>query len=315
MRISIVVRAKNEEQHLPRLFRGLGLQDVEPHECILVDSGSTDSTVALARNQGWKVVSVPPESFTFGRSLNIGFAAATGDVVVILSAHTYPVRTDFLRELTSELSDLENTFVYGRQVGDKRTKFSERVIMSQWFPAESVVEQGHAFSNNACAAVPRKLWEALRYDESLSGLEDIDFARRVLNKGGSVAYREKAKIVHVHEESARGTHNRYRREAYAYAQIFPHERMSLARAARLLTNNIFRDLRLAHEAKVLTGNLLSIMVFRIAQFTGSWRGLRQGRDIESALWRTFYHPSVVPFAIDEWATPESNAIRYEGSHD
>ena len=260
------------------------------------------------------MVSIEPEQFTFGRSLNVGCSVASGDVIVILSAHTYPVRTDFLRKLTSKLTSAANIVAYGRQIGDNRTKFSEKVLMSQWFPSENIIEQGHAFSNNACAALPKKLWEALKYDEELSGLEDIDFARRLLDKGGEVVYEEEASIVHVHEQSFRGTYNRYFNEAFAYSKIFPRERMGLDRAVRLLARNIVRDLTLAREARVLHRNALAILAFRTAQFAGSWRGFQREPQSESALWQRLYRPSKVPFSINEWSDPHPFAINYRESN-
>jgi len=67
---SIVIRAYNEDQHIGRLFEGIKQQTVKDVDVILVDSGSTDSTVAIAESFGARVVKIRPEEFTFGRSLN-----------------------------------------------------------------------------------------------------------------------------------------------------------------------------------------------------------------------------------------------------
>ena len=45
-------------------------------EIILVDSGSTDETVAMTKRYPVRVLSIKPEEFSFGRSLNIGCAKA-----------------------------------------------------------------------------------------------------------------------------------------------------------------------------------------------------------------------------------------------
>ena len=72
---SIVIRAYNEEKHIGRLLSGITHQTVADVQIILVDSGSTDSTVAIARTYPVEVVSIRPQEFTFGRSLNLGVAA------------------------------------------------------------------------------------------------------------------------------------------------------------------------------------------------------------------------------------------------
>jgi glycosyltransferase involved in cell wall biosynthesis len=50
MNCSIVIRAYNEEKHIGRLLEGIKQQTLKDVEVILVDSGSTDSTVAIAES-------------------------------------------------------------------------------------------------------------------------------------------------------------------------------------------------------------------------------------------------------------------------
>jgi len=48
-RVSVVVRAYNEARHIGRLLEGIRRQTVQDVEVVLVDSGSTDATVDIAR--------------------------------------------------------------------------------------------------------------------------------------------------------------------------------------------------------------------------------------------------------------------------
>jgi rhamnosyltransferase len=73
---SVVIRAYNEELHIGRLLGGLMQQTVRDLEIILVDSGSSDATLAIASRFPVKVVHIPPEQFTFGFSLNQGIQQA-----------------------------------------------------------------------------------------------------------------------------------------------------------------------------------------------------------------------------------------------
>jgi rhamnosyltransferase len=105
MKCSLVIRAYNEEAHIGRLLEGVQQQTVRDVEVILVDSGSTDRTVEIARQFGARVVHIRPQEFTFGRSLNLGLSAATRDLVVIASAHVYPVYPDWLERLLEPFAD------------------------------------------------------------------------------------------------------------------------------------------------------------------------------------------------------------------
>lgn len=288
--IAVLVRMRNEARHLPRLVEGLSRQTSPPDEVIVVDSGSTDDSVDIARAAGWKIVRINPDDFTFGRSLNLGFENCTSDRVVIISAHVYPTRSDFLEQITQNVTAPGMTIAYGRQVGDHRTKFSEKVLMSTWFPSERIPDQGHAFTNNANACVPRALWEKLRYNETLTGLEDIDFSMRLLALGGTVVYEEEAEVVHVHEEPYKTIQHRYRREAIAYKAIFPGERMPWVSALRLALKNVARDMSHARRERLLAEVWGSILLFRGAQFLGAWRGFRAAGNQDTELMQRMYHP-------------------------
>ena len=86
-KLSIVIRCYNEEEHIGRLLSGIMQQTVKDVEVVIVDSGSTDATLSIASRYPVRVVHIAPQEFSFGRSLNRGCAAATGDILVFASAH------------------------------------------------------------------------------------------------------------------------------------------------------------------------------------------------------------------------------------
>jgi len=288
---SVVIRALNEERYIGRLLAGLAHQTVQPDEIILVDSGSTDATVDIAEHYGVKIVRIPKDQFSFGRSLNWGCEAATGDVLFLLSAHVYPVYDTYIEHMLKPLENESTAVAYGRQVGDRRTKYSESRIMLKWFPEESLWDQGHPFSNNANAAVRRSVWAELRYDEELTGLEDLEFAGRAIGKGQAISYVAEAPVVHVHEETWNRIRNRYRREAIAYSRIVGEERMTVLDAARLAAANVATDYWHAIRDRAIGSNFASIPAFRAAQFFGAWEGFRSEAAISDELRKRFYYPT------------------------
>ncbi|MFM8791639.1 MAG: glycosyltransferase family 2 protein [Solirubrobacterales bacterium] len=289
--VSAVIRAYNEGRHIGRLLEGFDHQTVKPDEIIVVDSGSTDDTVAIAEAAGCTVVHIAKDEFSFGRALNRGCAAANGDILLFASAHVYPVYNTHVEHIVSAFDRDGVAIAYGRQVGDERTKFSESRVMLKWFPSESIWDQSHPFSNNANAAVLRSVWQESPYDETLTGLEDLDFAKKVLRRGYKISYVADAPVVHVHEESWGIIRNRYRREAMAYARIVDGSTMSLPGAFGLALSNIAGDYKDAIKARRLRSNLLGIPLFRTAQFIGAWEGFRAPDDSSTQLLQRFYYPS------------------------
>lgn len=310
-RVSAVIRAYNESKHIGRLLRGLDQQTVKPDEIILVDSGSTDDTVAIAESLGCRIVHIAKEEFSFGRALNRGCDAASGDILLFASAHVYPVYNTYVEHIVNAFDRNGVAIAYGRQVGDERTKFSESRVMLKWFPHQNIWDQGHPFSNNANAAVLKSVWQKLPYDESLTGLEDLDFAKRALAKGYKISYVADAPVVHVHEESWGIIRNRYRREAMAYARIVEGASMSLPSAVGLALSNIASDYKEAVKVNRLRTNVLSIPQFRFAQFIGAWEGFRAPDHVSASLRERFYYPADSKSAD----TPAEPGLRIEYSED
>lgn len=287
---SIVVRALNEAEHLPALYSGLLRQTVQPDQIVLVDSGSADDTVAISAAHGADIVHIAPEDFSFGRSLNVGCAAATGDILVFVSAHVYPIDEHWLANLVEPFERDEVVLSYGRQTGDHRTKFSELQLLRQWFPATSDPDQTTPFCNNANCAVRRSEWDKYHYDEDLTGLEDLDWAEAALKRGGKIAYRADATIAHIHDEHFPRIRNRYRREAIAHRRIFDDQRMGAFEALTLFLANVGRDYLAAGARGQLFHNLIDIPSFRAAQYLGTWEGFRSRGEVSADLKRRFYYP-------------------------
>jgi rhamnosyltransferase len=313
VRASIIIRCYNEEQHIGRLLSGLLQQTVRDVEIIVVDSGSTDATLSIAARYPVKVLFIRPEEFSFGRSLNLGCQAAKGEFIVIASAHIYPVYEDWLERLLAPFADPQVALVYGKQRGNEATRYSEHQVFARWFPEASNLNQDHPFCNNANAAIRRSVWERLPYDETLTGLEDIDWARRVMQSGYKIVYVADAEVIHLHNESPRRIYNRYRREAIALKRISPQERFSLWDFVRLFAGNVVSDFYHAWHDRVLWRNLLAIPTFRLMQFWGTYRGFAQRGSVTSQLKQTFYYPNGLTRSPPTTTKPEpGRRVKYAG---
>ncbi|MCS6906975.1 MAG: glycosyltransferase family 2 protein [Anaerolineales bacterium] len=311
---SVVIRAYNEENHIGRLLEGIAHQTVKAVEVILVDSGSTDRTVEIARGYGAQIERIEPQQFTFGRSLNLGLHRATQDLVVIASAHVYPVYPDWLERLLAPFEDEKVALTYGKQRGNEQSRFSERQIFLQWYGERTNLSQAHPFCNNANAAIRRRLWQQHPYDETLSGLEDLAWAKWALEQGYRIAYVAEAEVIHIHHETPRAVYNRYRREAMALKRIFPQETFTFRDFLRLTLSNVINDLWHAHQSKELRLHWREILWFRFMQFWGTYCGYRQAGHLTWELRRTFYYPRGLKEARVASLTRNVAPIRYNETY-
>jgi len=312
MNCSIVIRAYNEEKYIGRLLEGIRHQTLRDVEIILVDSGSTDQTVVIAESFGARIVRIASDEFTFGRSLNFGVREATRELVVIASAHVYPVYPDWLEFLLRPFEDEKVALTYGKQRAPYTAKYSEQQIYHQWYPDSGRHDQSTAFCNNANAAIRKSLWEKNPYDESLTGLEDLAWAKWAKEQGYKISYVPEAELIHVHNETPRGVFNRYRREAMAFKRIYPESHFSVYDFARLALMNILSDLWHAARERVLWKNIASIVWFRFMQFHGTRMGHRETSLVTPQLRETFYYARERKKKEEE--TRGVEPIRYNGKH-
>ena len=143
MLVSVVIRTLNEEKHLAELLSSIDRQQLDDLqvEKILIDSGSTDGTLAIAEQHGCRVFHIGKHEFTFGRSLNWGSKHAEGKILVYVSGHCVPATPSWLAELVSPLRKGISSYSYGRQVGRDTTKFSETKLFEKYYPETSRIPQ------------------------------------------------------------------------------------------------------------------------------------------------------------------------------
>ena len=271
---SIIIRTFNEGEFLADLLDGIRRQDYQDHEIIVVDSGSFDGTVEIAKNFAVRLVEVASRDFTFGFSLNRGIAVSEGRFLVLVSAHTTPVDSSWLGTLVEPLRDNKVAMTYGRQLGEERSKFSERQDLRRTFGEQrQVIQPPNFFANNANSAVRRDLWEEHPFDEVLPGLEDAAWAKHWMDHDYQVVYEPAAAIHHIHTETWPQVEHRYFREAVAARKIGlsgpSHVPIEIARQARWFVT----DVGIALFKELNPGLIPEIARFRWAKSRGTVRAL------------------------------------------
>ncbi len=218
MKVSIVIRSKNEERFIGAVLeRVLEQEFADPYEVIVLDSGSHDRTLDIVRGFPVRLATMPPEQFTFGRALNHGTSLAIGEIVVFLSAHCVPRERTWLRELTAPLSnDAQVAATYGRQEPMPGVNPFEEIELERTFgpTADSAVL---AHFSNANSAIRRHLVTQYPFDEVVSGGEDFLWAQG-LPASYTVRYVATASVFHSHPPSLRY----WRRRAYIEGLFMPY---------------------------------------------------------------------------------------------
>lgn len=297
MDASIVIRTYNEARWLGEVLEAIAAQTGgASYETVLVDSGSTDGTVEIARAHGCRIETIAKSDFTFGRSLNQGCAASRGKVLVFLSGHCIPATPDWLVRLIEPVLDGRVAYSYGRQIGREGvSKFSEEMLFRKYFPEISAIPQEGFFCNNANAALSAELWADNRFDEEITGLEDLMLAKQLTAAGHRVGYVAEAPVFHLHEESWSQVKTRYEREALAMQQISPELHVGFMDFLRYVVSGAGLDWREAiasgrtrKRSEILLA--IEIVLFRFNQYWGTYRGANEHRRLLREQKDRYYYP-------------------------
>jgi len=184
--LSVVVPVLNEAARLPDLFASLpasGLQATD--EVIIVDGGSTDDTVSVARAHGATVLDARRGR---GTQLRRGAVEAAGDVLVFLHADMQ-VGAGALERVRAAFTDPSVVASGMRQRLDgKRAVY--RLIERA---ANLRVRRGWVYGDSGLA-VRRAKYEEVGGFRDVPLFEDVDLSRRV-RRAGRVVLVEDAELV------------------------------------------------------------------------------------------------------------------------
>jgi glycosyltransferase involved in cell wall biosynthesis len=283
----------NEDRYLGQLLDGIRAQTY-PHSCveiIIVDSGSTDGTLEIARKHDCKIVALERSQFSFGRSLNLGCSVAKGSILVFVSGHCVPTSSEWLWELVKPLHDPMVAITYGRQVGGPETKFSEHALLQKYFPDHPANDQSSFFCNNANLALRSGCWVESPFNEALTGLEDMHLARALVQRGYKVVYVPVAAVYHYHHEKWRQVKRRYEREAIALREIMPEVHVHWHDALRYFIAGVLGDWARAINRRCLMSVFGEVVAFRACQFLGSWRGNHRHRQLSRREKDRYFYPN------------------------
>ncbi len=210
--ISVIIPTRNGDKTLRQLLSQLSLQSVKADELLVVDSCSTDQTVAIAEEFGAKVTNINQEDFDHGTTRSMMAAGAVGEILLFFTQDAVPASLDVIEKLIAPLQkDASIGISYGRQLPNQDASLFAAALRAFNYPAESMVREfSHrsklglktAFVSNSCAAYRKSCLQEVDYFRG--GLifgEDTCTAGRLLEKGYKISYVAEAAVYHSHNYS------------------------------------------------------------------------------------------------------------------
>lgn len=215
--ISVLIRTKNEEKYLRQTLSVIFSQTRKDIEVLIVDSGSSDKTLEVAREFPVTIFEIKPEEFTWGYALNYGFRRAAGKYIVCLSAHALPLSKNWLEVLIANFKDENVAAVMSNNLPNPDCNpFDRRGLLKKFnIPKQEITGGPPYIFGNYGSVIRKSVWEKIPFDETLSYAEDHDWALKVTKAGYKIIYEPEAKTYHSHNETLKQIYRRSYNEAQA----------------------------------------------------------------------------------------------------
>lgn len=208
---SIIIRTRNESRWLGETLKRLSEQTYKNFEIIIVDSGSTDGTIEIAKEFSVKVIEIPPKLFTYPYAINVGIKNSTAtSFFCILSAHSLPIGINWLKEGVDTLkNDSKACGLYGPLLAMPDGTLMDRLVHNVWYHVEKYKYKGkrfrllHSYEGGALgftnALIRKDLCEVNPIDERYAGGgEDTVWLIKHLEKGFHVIKHRDFSVHHSH---------------------------------------------------------------------------------------------------------------------
>lgn len=124
--LSAIIIAKDEEMMIEECLRSLSFAD----EIVLIDSGSTDNTVKIAKKHKARVVNFK-QGNNFSEWRNKGLSEAKGDWILYIDADER-VSEELSKEILEVISDQSETGAYA--IPRKNNILGKNLIHGGWYP-------------------------------------------------------------------------------------------------------------------------------------------------------------------------------------
>jgi len=284
IKTSIIIPTKNGADNIGECLQSVFEQDFEEgFEVLVIDSGSTDSTLNIVQGFPVKLFQIKPEEFQHSATRNYAVNLAQGEYVVFLSQDATPLNNLWLRKITDNFKDPEVVGVSGRQVAREDAAPMERHWLSYFYPSDKMIvcipgkssdvrEGYYYFFSDVNSSMRRELLLEHRFPEDIVMAEDKAWCRKVLLAGYTVVYEPEAIVCHSHHYSLKRAFQNSFSAGTAYSQFCqrPEEFQSLFFIKQSL-QYFFSEMRfLATSGNI--GYMPYALVYDIMKYIGRFLG-------------------------------------------
>lgn len=220
--IGLLIPTYNGSEQLELVLKSISQQSLQPKRKLVIDSSSTDNTLALAQQYGFEVIKISKEEFNHGatRQWGVDYLGKEVEFTVFLTQDAVLAEPTSLQKIIALLEQEPRVaMAYGRQLPRENASPIAAHARSFNYPPEGYIyskldipSKGikAAFASNSFAVYRRDaLVQIGGFPQKVILGEDMYVAAKFLLAGWNVAYCAEAKVFHSHNYSIREEGKRY----------------------------------------------------------------------------------------------------------
>lgn len=208
------------------------------YEVLVVDSGSTDGTVELARRYEATVHEIPMAEFNHGATRNLGISLCSGEYVALTVQDAVPLNERWLSVMVENLEQNERVaVVYGRHVPRPEAGVLTRALVNNLAAAglerrEQFIGDPEGYRkmppmkrrrlaafDNVSSCLRRSVWEEFPFEKT-NFAEDLRWGKKAVEAGYKIVYEPRSVVVHSHERGAFYDLRRYYVDQRVLVELF-----------------------------------------------------------------------------------------------
>jgi rhamnosyltransferase len=188
-------------------------------EKIIIDSGSTDDTIALAAHFGFKVIPISKDEFNHGAARQRLVNESEAEICVFLTQDAILTNSDSIKNLVTAFKDNQVGLAFGRQLPHKNATALETHARLFNYPGISYTRSFSDrnkfgfrvfFCSNSFAAYRRTALSSVGGFPHYSIMgEDALVSAKMLINGFKVSYIAEAMVYHSHSYTLKAEFKRY----------------------------------------------------------------------------------------------------------
>ncbi|RUM70894.1 MAG: glycosyltransferase family 2 protein [Sulfurovum sp.] len=218
MSISVIIPTYNAQQYLPELLASLDNQTIE-FELIIIDSSSTDETLALVKPYTQNIITITKDEFDHGGTRTKAAKIASGEYLIFLTQDAIAYDKNTLKTLLDPFKDPAIVAVYGRQIPHENTSLFGKHLRYFNYASTSHIRtladkekygiKTTFFSDSFAAYRKSALQEVNWFKNGLIVGEDMHVIAKLFLANHKIAYCAKAKVYHSHSYTLKDEFKRY----------------------------------------------------------------------------------------------------------